>query len=400
MAEKQTLPNAYAITLTYADKHGKSPLGARVFRYKDVELFWKRLRAAGTKLWGRFEMRYIIVGEKGTLNGRCHYHGVIFSDRPIHELGEISSLYGNGITYSSGKRKVRHNWTIWGHGFVDFQRPDRKGMSYVLKYILKGRMTAARSEGFNRQGRTEWLASSTLWCSTGRSIGEKWLFSKVAEMIGNNRMPTSLLFRVPDGGEWYIGGPLRHKLCLFLHGLAVQREKAGLPDYAGWSTLLTVMGKDIKLTTGGTIKSKSYEVLLNGEEKEKYRDAWDDHDRRESDERSRKHWAAYRAENGIEPIDPVFEQFTGCFGIRSCKSCEAARAYQKVYEDNDVEKIWRGYYSNEADGSESFPPFDDWITRQGLVSYGCIKARQDGGRVKFYAARREQAYRQKMSKAS
>lgn len=394
MAEKETLTHAYAVTLTYADVDGIPPLGARVFRYKDLQDFYKRIRRRGALKWGEIEMRYIVVGEKGSKNGRCHYHGVIFSSHPIHELGDLSSPYGEGITYSSKQRKVRHDWSIWGHGFVDFQRPDRQGMAYILKYILKGRMTAARSKGFAREGKTEWLASSTLWVSNGRSIGENWLFKTVGEMIENGRMPSSLLFRVPSGGEWYIGGPLRYKLACHLHGIADQRTKAGLPPLAGWVTLLKTVGKDITLTSGAKVKSKTYEVLLNGEKTQNERDIWEENDRREADEKSRKHWAAFRSETSDGPPDPVLKEFDGCFGIRACAPCEAARGYQDIYEDTDVEKIWRGAYEYEkAQYYGDFPPFSDWISRQGLVAFGCIKCRQNENRVRHYAEKREREYR-------
>ena len=85
------MPWAMTFTLTYADIDGVPPLGARVYRYKDVQDFWKRIRRAAERKWQEtIEFRYIVVGEKGTKNGRCHYHGVMFASRPMTELGKHS----------------------------------------------------------------------------------------------------------------------------------------------------------------------------------------------------------------------------------------------------------------------------------------------------------------------
>lgn len=73
-AQMHTHPHAVVFTLTYADKMlpiGDSeidfamqpPLGALVYRYKDVQLLWKRLRnAAAKKKWTDFDLKYICVG--------------------------------------------------------------------------------------------------------------------------------------------------------------------------------------------------------------------------------------------------------------------------------------------------------------------------------------------------
>lgn len=155
VAEKQTTEYAYAVTLTYADVDGVPPLGARVYRYSDVAKFWKRIRAAARYRWGEnIDFRYVVVGEKGTKFGRCHYHAVVFSSHPIIELGDFSGPDGTGFEY-----KRRLNWSLWGHGFIEFQVADVAGMAYVLKYVLKSRMTAARSAGYAREGaRNGWPA--------------------------------------------------------------------------------------------------------------------------------------------------------------------------------------------------------------------------------------------------
>lgn len=271
VAEKQTLPFAYAITLTYADQlvqidgewHSVPPLGARVYRYKDVSNMWKRIRRAGQRKWGEnIQLRYVIVGEKGTKFGRCHYHGVVFSDYPIIELGKIQGKKTNEFAY-----KRRLDWTLWGHGFVEFQQADRKGMSYALKYILKSRMTAERSRGYAREGKTEWLASSYLWCSKTPSVGAMWLWDKIRDLEEKGMCPPSLRIRVPGGGDWYVRDELQKQVCLYLHQANKEyRAKRGR-DLAGWSTLIESVSGEIELEdTGEIVKRKPWEWLINGEQ--------------------------------------------------------------------------------------------------------------------------------------
>lgn len=265
VAEKQTVPYAYAITLTYADVDGKPPLGARVYRYKDVSDMWKRIRAAGKRKWGQnIDLRYVVVGEKGTRYGRCHYHGVIFSSHPIVELGKMHGRKTEGFAY-----KRRLDWSIWGHGFVEFQMADRKGMAYVLKYILKARMTSARSKGFKREGKTEWLASSYLWCSKVPAVGATWLWEKLNDLVSRGMCPPALRVRVPGGGDWYVSGELQKEMCLFLHMANKQRREEHGTDLAGWSTLIKSCEEEIEnLETGEITHRKPWEWLNNGEEEE------------------------------------------------------------------------------------------------------------------------------------
>lgn len=274
VAEKQTMPHAYAITLTYADKPEivdgeqvmRPPLGARVYRYKDVQDMWKRIRSAAERKWKNqdFELRYVVVGEKGTRYGRCHYHGVVFASHPIHELGKISGAKSNEFAF-----KRRLDWSIWGHGFVEFQEADRKGMAYVLKYILKARMTSERSKGFNREGKTEWLASSYLWCSKKPAIGATWLWEKLYDLVAKGMCPPALRVRVPGGGDWYVHDKAQMEMCLYLHEANNRYRQQRGRDLAGWSTLVASVQDEIENTeTGEIMPRKPWEWLVNGEEQE------------------------------------------------------------------------------------------------------------------------------------
>jgi hypothetical protein len=315
MAEKASMPYCYVLTLTYASVDGESPLGARVFRYRDVQNMWKRIRAAGKKRWDHnIGLRYVIVGEKGTRYGRCHYHGVVFSDRPITELGEF-----DGAKTKEFALKRRLNWSMWGHGFVQFDSADRNGMAYVLKYILKDKMTSKKSQGHGRQGKTEWLASSQMWCSKVPAIGETWLFRKLDEMIAVGTCPPDLRMRVPGGGDWYVNGQLQQKMCVHLHHAnAEYREKRGR-DLAGWSTLLASLDKEIEnFETGELGEPKAKGWLLNGEEIEQ--------EAHITEEQSRQNWEQYKAEYQRKkriaaPITSARQIVRECGNVLPCPKC-------------------------------------------------------------------------------
>lgn len=322
VAEKQTMPHAYVITLTYADIDGEPPLGARVYRYKDVSDMWKRIRSAGKRKWKEnIELRYVIVGEKGTKFGRCHYHGVIFSSHPIVELGKLTHPKGNKFAY-----KRRLNWSTWGHGFVEFQPATREGMSYALKYILKSRMTAERSKGYGREGKTEWLASSYLWCSKQPSIGANWLWEKLNDYISTGCCPPALRMRVSGGGDWYVNGTLQKEMCLFLREANQKNNETRGRDLVGWSSLIKSVQDEIELSdTGEVVRRKPWEWLINGEEEEitEYTPEQIEAKRKEFNE-----WYEYRRKIA-EPINNARATLRNCGHIEPCESCRNTLSQQK-----------------------------------------------------------------------
>jgi hypothetical protein len=385
VAEKQTFPHAYAVTLTYADvvtivdgqQVKQPPLGARVYRYKDVSDFWKRLRYHANKKWQKqgFALRYVVVGEKGTKEGRCHYHGVLFATHPIHELGELEGKKTKGFAY-----KRRLNWTLWGHGYVEFQRPDRAGMAYVLKYILKARMTAARSRGFAREGKTEWLASSYLWCSKKPAIGSIWLFDKLNDLVSKGMCPPALRVRVPGGGDWYVHGKLQKDMCLYLHHANAEFRKERGRDLAGWSTLINSVSDEIeKEDTGELVKRKPWEYLIHGEEAEEEISEQEREIRRLHAEQQYQRFKAQieHKRRIAAPIESARATVRNCGHIVPCANC-AARLYPEEKADFEQEYIlrfdsWQQRHpqGSRESASEYERRFKDWWLTRLYPSRGC-----------------------------
>jgi hypothetical protein len=375
VAEKQVMPHAYAITLTYADVDGKPPLGARVFNYEDVKKMWKRIRSAGKRKWKEnIELRYVIVGEKGTRNGRCHYHGVVFSNYPIHDLGQITHPMGNAFAY-----KRRLNWSIWGHGFVEFQVADRDGMSYCLKYILKGKMTGQRATGHGREGKTEWLASSYMWCSKKPPVGSIWLWRKLREMVDNGMSPASLRIRVPGGGDWYVSGPLQKQVCLFLKEANERYRSERGRDLAGWKPLIASVDREIELRhTGEIVKPKAWEWLVNGEEEDpqvepENTEEWSAERWREYFEESDEHVASerYRLDRNKQ-AQRAYHVVEKCLRPLPCASCLAKRSDAEGQRFESEAQRNREEYQNRFVGD-----FEKWWAAKGRIHEGCLAARDD-----------------------
>lgn len=371
VAEKQTMPYAYAFTLTYADVDGEPPLGARVYRYKDVSAMWKRIRAAGKRKWNEnIDLRYVVVGEKGTRYGRCHYHGVLFASHPVLELGQITGRNGKGFAY-----RRRLDWSLWGHGFVEFQMADRKGMAYVLKYILKSRMTAARSERHGREGKTEWLASSYLWCSKSPSVGATWLWRKLSDLVSKGICPPALRVRVPGGGDWYVSGKLQMEMCLFLHQANSEYRKERGRDLAGWQTLINSVQDEIELSdTGEVVKRKPWEWLVNGEEDKKKMEFTSEEveaERKKFDE-----WYAHKRRVAA-PITNARATLRNCGNIEPCEKCAIGLdAYQLADLQQEYSLRFEQWRTHHAQGSKESAVeyerrFKEWWQTRLRPSRGC-----------------------------
>lgn len=113
----QFYPRAYMITLTYNDEHLPMKDGQPCFRYRDVQLFMKRLR----KRFTGQKLSYFVVGEFGDKFGRPHYHLLLFN------LPKIKNHV-----------KVQHFLSdIWQNGFVHCGILTPRGITYTVKYCFK-----------------------------------------------------------------------------------------------------------------------------------------------------------------------------------------------------------------------------------------------------------------------
>lgn len=107
------------ITLTYAESPDE-------LNKRDYQLFLKRLR----KRLEPLKIRYFGCGEYGSLNGRPHYHFIIFGWRP----DDLKLLYTK-----NGERYYKSDFlqSIWGFGIVNITDLTLDSAKYVAKYLQK-----------------------------------------------------------------------------------------------------------------------------------------------------------------------------------------------------------------------------------------------------------------------
>lgn len=120
MQEDKISSSAYFLTLTYDSKYVPiSNDGQLSLCRKDVQLFFKRLRKASSKLYpGNASLKYYAVGEYGGKTRRPHYHIILFNAeleliQPAWDLGHIyyglvsGASVGYTLKYMSKHKKLR-----------------------------------------------------------------------------------------------------------------------------------------------------------------------------------------------------------------------------------------------------------------------------------------------------
>jgi len=380
MAEKATTPHTLAFTLTYGnDGDDLVPLGAKVFRYSDVAKFIKRVRynldvSVNGPTRGRGHVpknereptwvRYIIVGEKGSRFGRCHYHGVLFTSHPVQSLGTFDRMTPQGRQEGFAFKR-RLNWSIWGHGFVEFQEATKKGIAYTVKYILKSRMNAKKSEGTAREGQTEWLANSRLWVSKKPPIGFEYLQNLLVESVRTGVSPSSLRIRVPGAGDWYLTGKLAEIVADYLH-----RSNAARP-LAGFQTLVKSVSDEIEDQETGELKNrKIWEILQNGIEE-------DDDDQEDDDQ---EEFARFK--EALEQRQQAGQRLARrkkCYRVQPCARCAVFLTDDEKANADQAEALFKEDYEEDKRraGGKGFISFNQWYERKGQPAVGCYWADVD-----------------------
>ena len=112
------------VTLTYDNEHLPE---YNSLRYRDFQLFMKRLR----KAFAPAEIRFYMCGEYGDDLSRPHYHACLFGCY-FHDRVGISG--GN-----SGSSLYRSNLltSLWPHGFSSVGDVTFESAAYVARYVMK-----------------------------------------------------------------------------------------------------------------------------------------------------------------------------------------------------------------------------------------------------------------------
>lgn len=272
--EKAVRPFTLVVALTYNEETEENRRSARMFDYKDVSDFIKRLRRAMEyHLERKGALSFIAAGEKGDRFNRCHWHVVLFSEVDFLSLGEWRAPWGvvtdpKDIVSPVGIAEPwRRTWSLWGRGFVTVQEPDYGGMRYAMSYALKDQFNVRNSEGQAREAKAEVFGTGYLAMSKKPAIGSLFVDRYLAELEAEGVLPPSRKLKIPEvKNPWWPTGVIRAQL---LEGFARInrgiREKTGR-DAAAWSTLLHE----------ARLSEDDLELLgvYDGEEEEQGTDEW------------------------------------------------------------------------------------------------------------------------------
>lgn len=110
------------LTLTYAEEPDH-------FRYSDVQTFLKGLRKYVARKYPGGKVRFFCAGERGDVNGRIHWHLMLFFNRPVFIRA----------------RKKGEKWSLWDRGWAAIEMIPKgneerlaKKCRYCVMYCLKG----------------------------------------------------------------------------------------------------------------------------------------------------------------------------------------------------------------------------------------------------------------------
>lgn len=122
----------YGSDPAYAGKH-VDHRHAQVLCYSDVQDYLKRLR-----IYTEGTVRFMCTGEKGSANGRAHWHLVLFFKGKLPPNIVMFRRYIHDATKrdENGKTVGEHR-SLWPHGWSYWSEANARSIRYAAKYILK-----------------------------------------------------------------------------------------------------------------------------------------------------------------------------------------------------------------------------------------------------------------------
>lgn len=163
-------PDNIFITLTYDNEH--LPPHASL-RYRDFQLFMKRLLVDGARYRDRYGIRFYMCGEYGETFARPHYHVIMFNydlpDKKLWKMERENPLYTSELLTE-----------LWGHGHTSVGSVTFQSAAYVARYIMKKVTGDAADAHYN-----------TIDPETGEILAER-----VPEFTNMSRRPGV-------GGKWF-----------------------------------------------------------------------------------------------------------------------------------------------------------------------------------------------------
>lgn len=117
VAEMETSPFSYFLTLTYDNEHLTD------CNKKDIQEFLNRFRYKN-------KTRYLVVGELGDKTNRPHYHAIIFPEKPIDDLERINN--SKVLPYYKSNKVASQ----WQKGNVMITEASPSTIAYTVGYMV------------------------------------------------------------------------------------------------------------------------------------------------------------------------------------------------------------------------------------------------------------------------
>jgi hypothetical protein len=166
IAESKVADKTFAVTLTYGRNEANETMHERavVLTFSDFQKYMKRLRRHG------YNVRYFVTGEYGSLNGRAHWHAVLYFN-------------GGHPDYQNRRNFMQEDWKH-GWSFWDAQ-PDYSAVRYCCKYVMKH----ADDEGAQTYGPQ---------MSKKPPIGYRFFEQRAEQFVKDGLAPQDLEYSFPD----------------------------------------------------------------------------------------------------------------------------------------------------------------------------------------------------------
>lgn len=129
MHEASLHDSSLFLTLTYRDEC----LPGEGLRYKDVQLFLKRLRK-------RHKCRFFVAGEYGGQTGRAHWHMIVFGVPPFSDSVPLRKELFESAELNA----------LWQKGSVGIGQVTFQSASYVARYVMD-KITGEAAKGHYAQ---------------------------------------------------------------------------------------------------------------------------------------------------------------------------------------------------------------------------------------------------------
>jgi len=124
------------ITLTYAEENLPH---RNKLNYEDFQQFMKRVR----KKYGE-NIRFYMCGEYGTLNGRPHYHAILFN-HDWEDKQYFKTTGADGKIYTSEALQK-----LWPHGHSSTGEATFESAAYIARYCVQKRTGEQAEEHYKR----------------------------------------------------------------------------------------------------------------------------------------------------------------------------------------------------------------------------------------------------------